>query len=83
MDGSGAESCGLYFFPHIFGPQEYTLVNIKVDSALVPERIFFFQQKLCISVAKKATERTVPEPNLAVYIFFHTYSFPWSTTWSI
>ena len=31
---------GLYFFPHMFGSQEYTLVNIKVVSALVPERIF-------------------------------------------
>ena len=42
MDGSGAKYCGLYFFPHMFGPQEYTLIDIKVVSALVPERIFFF-----------------------------------------
>ena len=54
MDGSVAEACGLYFFPLIFGPQEYILVNIKVVSALVPERIFF-QQKLSILVAKKAS----------------------------
>ena len=43
MDGPGAKSCGLYFFPHMFGSQEYTLVNIKVVSALLPERIFFFK----------------------------------------
>ena len=43
MDGSGAESCVLYSFPHMFGPQEYTLLNIKVVSALVPEQFFFFQ----------------------------------------
>ena len=41
MDGFGAEFCGLYFFAHMFGPQEYTLVNIKVVSALVPDRILF------------------------------------------
>ena len=72
MDGSGAESCGLYLFSHIFGPQEYTLVNMNVVSSLVPENIFF-SKKLSISVAKEVTERTVPERNLAVYIFFtHT-----------
>ena len=41
MDGSGAESCVLYFFPYTFFPQEYNLINIKVVSTLVPERIFF------------------------------------------
>ena len=44
MKGSGAGFYGLYFFPYVFGPQEYTLVNIKVVSALVPERIFFFKK---------------------------------------
>ena len=54
-NGSGAGFYGLYFFPYVFGPQEYTLVNIKVVSALVPERIFFFQENLSILVAKKAS----------------------------
>ena len=43
----------------MFGPQEYTLINIKVVSALVLERIFF-QEKLSISVAKQAYVWTVP-----------------------
>ena len=53
---SGAKTCGLYLFPHIFDPQEYTWVNIKVVSAFVAGRtFFFFQEKLSISVANKAS----------------------------
>ena len=66
----GAESSGVYFLSHMFIPQGYTLVNIEVVSALVPEPIFLFHGNLYISVGKKATERTVPARNLAVYIFF-------------
>ena len=49
MDGSGAESCGFYLFPHMFGPQEYTLVNRKVVSARVPDRIFFSRKVIYFS----------------------------------
>ena len=42
MDGSGAKSCCLYIFSHIFVPQEYTFINRKVVSALVPEQFFVF-----------------------------------------
>ena len=69
MDGFGAESCVLYFFSHMFGPQEYTLANIKVVSALVLDRIFCSIKVIRLS-CQKAAERTVLERNLAVYIFF-------------
>ena len=52
MDVSGAKSCVLYFFPHIFGSQECTLVYIKVVSALVPERIFFSRKVIYFSCQK-------------------------------
>ena len=48
-DGSGAESYGLYFFSQMFGSQEYTLVNIKVVSALVSSRIFFSRKIIYFS----------------------------------
>ena len=52
-DGSGAESYGLYFFSHMCGSQEYTLVNIKVVSALVPEGIFLFNKSYLFQLLKK------------------------------
>ena len=41
MDGSGAESCGIYFFSHMFGPQEYTLAYIKVVRPWFRNEFFF------------------------------------------
>ena len=53
MKGSGAESCGLYSLSHMFSPQEYTLVNIKVVSSLVPERIFLLKKSYLFQLLKK------------------------------
>ena len=51
-EGSGAESRGLYFLSHMFILQEYTLVNTKVGSALVPEQIFFSRKVIYLSCWK-------------------------------
>ena len=81
-DGSEVKSLGIYFVSDIFVPLKYSLVNIKVVWALVPVRNFFSRKVIHFS-CKKANERTVPERNLAVYIFFCTYLLPQSRAWSI
>ena len=82
MDGSAAQSCGFYFFPHIFGPEEYTLVNTKDFLALLPERIFSFTKSYPFQLLKKPPNGRFRSEILR-FMFFFTHSFPLSTTWSI
>ena len=59
----------------MFVRQRYTLVNIEVDSALAPTRIFFLREVIYFR-CKKFAERTVPERNLAADIFFTHITVP-------
>ena len=56
----------------MFVPQEYTLVDIKVVSALVPKRIFFFKKSYLFQLLKKSRNRRFRSEILQ---FFFSYLF--------